>query len=607
MKGLHSALSQDLSWSYPEILLEALIVTWWSAQISIKLGERFFPAWWSTRTDPLFYRVGLVDIDGILGYKNRGCYWDKVTSFWSSHNGTDCRNNSLPLLDRMPSAQTLQVGFAGACCVLTATAVLLVSLLCSIIVNREWKLPDFTAHVPLLHKARGWFHQDPGTAPTDNDAEAPGSTSLEDNLESTSAERISTTTNYCAGALRSLRHVIAGLLFISLFILWLLVSMLPLILGVVVVRTVISKYGVQAVFPCYVVFIVLFAIYSSGRLWGLWMTTGYRAWVSEKLRGCGTELVTDMPEHTAEILLPFDRTSGDADDSSGTCEQAVLMRRGNILRNRLIRRNFALYLGCAGMWLSIHPMYSVVFPDDPLTLDNIDKFVEEWLTGKRSSSWKGLNDITAKLSYWIDIGPLWQWSTESDILFNVTSVSPATRGALAAWTAGLNFLGIFPFAVWMILMHCFIFYVLFYMVFDCCYNAISKKEGIAYEEEPNAARTRSRAKKCWCRAWVNVATSFIAAEEYMLMFDILPPILVKFCLPERFQFPALLGVMTVAVVWLYGGFIQALIQRWRFTRQMRANDTLRKSLAALYKDDVETSLLAEDAVLLSRVRGIPVP
>ncbi|XP_055345077.1 uncharacterized protein LOC129592942 [Paramacrobiotus metropolitanus] len=251
------ALRNPLKHSFPiyqEIALEAILVLWLALQISMKLGSRLFPEW-QTRCD---CPDTASEIDWLLkkfGYNINHGIWGLVVQPWKVFSGsTNCT-------DQSATAVPWFTGYRGAYVMWICTIVLGISLLASLFVNRHWTPPLRFQHPRTcfvltgrilaynVEYRRDFFH-----------------------LWGCRLKRIMI---YCA--------------FFELNVYWMFMRLLLVgvtALPVMVVATVLLRlatHGDVVVFPCCVGILCALMVYSTGRLWRLWMKNSYATWIRSAL------------------------------------------------------------------------------------------------------------------------------------------------------------------------------------------------------------------------------------------------------------------------------------------------------------------------------------
>ncbi|XP_055335040.1 uncharacterized protein LOC129586068 [Paramacrobiotus metropolitanus] len=159
-------LNRDLTWAYHEIITEALAVLWIGCHLSVKFGTRFFPDWELTRIDPDNY----TGLDGLLWFLLRqnitGCVWDDLVSNWKPSSSQAVTST---VAGSLLSAARANIGYIGAVATVVITVLLGVSIACSAWVNRHWRFPRWTQHLPCCHRITAFLGYSMTNDPDDSD------------------------------------------------------------------------------------------------------------------------------------------------------------------------------------------------------------------------------------------------------------------------------------------------------------------------------------------------------------------------------------------------------------------------------------------------------
>ncbi|XP_055349527.1 uncharacterized protein LOC129596313 [Paramacrobiotus metropolitanus] len=257
-KSFRYALNKDPEWAHQEIMTEAIVVLWFAAQLAVKFGSRIFAEWQGCRTDPAIPTY----LDGFLewfGLKMTGCVWNDIVSSWKPPNGIKV---TTPLHHIAAAAGTVgSLGYIGAFATVCTTALLTISVVCSLFVNRHWQYPRWRQHLHGCHKITELFGYY-----SDGDGGYGG---------------------ICHDKLRDLLLAVVVLLvqLAGATVAWFFLCALPVVMAMgAVVAGVINIFGLTAVFPCCVIVVCLMAVYCLGRLWGLWMKNTYFMWLHRKIK-----------------------------------------------------------------------------------------------------------------------------------------------------------------------------------------------------------------------------------------------------------------------------------------------------------------------------------
>ncbi|XP_055345009.1 uncharacterized protein LOC129592890 [Paramacrobiotus metropolitanus] len=241
MRSLRSYLDKGGCWVYQEIIFEALIVLWFASQISIKLGQRFFVEWQSSRVHP----NAVTELDTFLqrfGFGINECIWDRTAYAWKKFLADPTYGST------RPSATAPAVGYYGTLLLYSTTALLAVSIVFSLFYNFHWRQFRWRHGVHICSQL----------------------TALLEFIED------------LTGSVRwvgVIRLVLYGIWFLPGLV-WvcciLVLCSLPLLAVTgIFVWVLVGLFDVEAVFPVGVGVVSLLAVHCTGRIWGWWMQETY--------------------------------------------------------------------------------------------------------------------------------------------------------------------------------------------------------------------------------------------------------------------------------------------------------------------------------------------
>ncbi|XP_055344245.1 uncharacterized protein LOC129592277 [Paramacrobiotus metropolitanus] len=353
---------------------------------------------------------------------------------------------------------------------------------------------------------------------------------------------------------------------------WLVGCVLPLVAVAGMMLAVISSVvGVQAIFPCVVVGVFAIGIHCVGRIWGVWTTETYWTRMSRFRRKlCGsTSSVMDKLPKLSESQKPTLRVSNGMEPLPYMIrfvrkawmflfECTVLTGFTYILSSRFpqtARALHALTAPEAGNW-------------SYWTYKNCTKCCYNYATG--------MGDITAMLSYWIDLGYP-RWNTDSATLLDLfnSTFSPAVNRLFLAWTGSILVTVALPY----ILIGIFVLCALYNMLVGGCTSMftgwsttatnVSKSEPpmgqwkVSKDMQLCKDQRKTPGDFCVCALWAEIQRLLLSALSRMCfwLFTVLP--LVECFCPERYQLVVVLLLLSCYTVWLYGGLIHFLYRSHR--------------------------------------------
>ncbi|XP_055345054.1 uncharacterized protein LOC129592924 [Paramacrobiotus metropolitanus] len=351
VQGVRNRLDKKSAWAYQEIMAEAMFVLWLASQVAVRLGYRFLPEWQDDRVDrngenvfgpePLLWIARLINISG--------CLWDHVALPWTEPGTITTQGVNA---SHTISTVTVPVnfGYLGTFLIVSAAIFLAVSVMCSLIVNRHWNLIPLSRHLRFCHQ------------------HTPRSLSI----------------------LNVLPFIFLGVMFAAGLLvfefLWLVVGMLPLVmLAGGVAMAIISACGVQAVLPCCAVMLPLLAMYSAGRIWGLWLNVTYLQWITQKLR------VSLVRQHPGAKEDPEDQTEV-VSTPAGNCSQP---------RQQIEFRSLILISSTVIFTTSVLKLFAG-FPGNR-EWDSTGRVVDYGTGCPNTAADTGFGRITAILSYWVEL------------------------------------------------------------------------------------------------------------------------------------------------------------------------------------------------------------
>ncbi|XP_055345080.1 uncharacterized protein LOC129592948 [Paramacrobiotus metropolitanus] len=265
-KAVCAFLNKRSAWVYQEMLMEAVIVLWFSSQIAMKMGSRFLPEWQDSRVN----RNAVTDLDQLIhffGYNVSGCLWDRIAAPWNNPRMSK-------LLDDCAISPAMETeatfGYTGTFLTLAMTYIVAASIVCSAFINRHWSLPSTQQHFSCCKKISMFFGF--GVSTDDYMAEC----------------------FYCSASW-IIDSIFLWVSSLFLGVLWLVIVVLPVvIMAGCVVTAIIVLCGEVAVFPCCITTSCVLSVHCTGRLWGFWMNETYLSYIIRTLRDtCGVQLLLD--------------------------------------------------------------------------------------------------------------------------------------------------------------------------------------------------------------------------------------------------------------------------------------------------------------------------
>ncbi|XP_055330640.1 uncharacterized protein LOC129583003 isoform X2 [Paramacrobiotus metropolitanus] len=410
----YSADKERIS-SYAEILTEAVSVLWFACQICLKFGLRVLPEWRASRLDPDSYNAfdSLIELSGL---KVNACFWDDVMAIWvQPHSVTISRAASAGLVVVPAAASNIVLAYMATVTTILLTAVLGVSLLYLVAVNRDKMVYAPEAHLLLCRglaalRRRKW-HKILVKIPLPI---------------------------YITSLMIAVATAVGSVLFYAV---WLVFGALPVVLlAWLSVVLAVAVFGPSAVLPGCILFASIMIIYSTGRIWGLWMKEAYYVLFKKGIRNL---IVSKSTMHSSSIDHSVEKPF------RGTEVKQLYESRKSALYNMLV-----FCFGCFAVYQNVWPL-CLQFPS-----------VCRWQHNKESANWSywtlvnstscskhgtGFNQGTAMLSYWIDLQSEELRSTRaanSELLASFTpSYPPLVSWMFLAWSGALSGASGLPYTV----------------------------------------------------------------------------------------------------------------------------------------------------------------
>ncbi|XP_055349525.1 uncharacterized protein LOC129596310 isoform X2 [Paramacrobiotus metropolitanus] len=543
------SLYRDAVWAYQEILMEAMVVLWLGCHLSLKFGTRFFPDWKDTRVDP----DKRTDLDRLLhllgGYEMNGCVWDDIVSTWKPFF-------EIPVSQDTPSVavSTGRATFAicGTMTLVGVTCILALSLLASLAVNMFWRHPAWKQHLPYCQRITAFFGYDPYTLHPMDGCIDPHMSLIQ----------------------FWLRNIILIIIDVVCFVwVWLVFCALPMVaVAGTVVAVMGNIVGQAAVFPCCIVGVCLLTLHCTGRIWGFWMPGTYMAYIRKICRR--------LPNRRGRALkLPaLDKTPSalDTPPPSRAVPAGKLEDDEQFLLN--IIKFVAILSGLTAAAINSFCMLQR-FPRAASALAAVESAPSGnwsyWIYLKCTECCNnyatGMQDTTAMLSYWVDLGyPRFETDSPSILQLFASTFSSTVDSLLFAWNSTLLFMGLLPF----IIMFCIDIWGVVSCIWDSCCSAKYSAVPAAGKNNPENSPVPDCCKEgpcragsfCVCAFWADIQRSFLAILTQYLFWIYLPFPLVELFRPERLQLVDILLILSGRTLWAYALFIH---WAWQMNRRRR--------------------------------------
>ncbi|XP_055349494.1 uncharacterized protein LOC129596284 [Paramacrobiotus metropolitanus] len=404
---LTKCLDKEVFLSYPEILTEAILVLWFACQVCLKFGLRVLPEWHTSRTDPDAYNSFDYLLE-LFGHKVNACFWDDVMSGWMPPHPLTVNHSVSDNLDvTHPPASNITLGYVIALVTVILTAVLSVSLLFLVLVNRHRPSSVLKDHLRICHE---WaeFLQD--------------------------YSRVLGKIGLQACMTNLLFAVSGAVIFVICYVGWIIYSAVPVVLVAgLAVALPIAVCGPTAVFPCCIFFANISTVYCAGRIWGLWMNQTCFALIKKGIRKLNTA------NHPAKL------------SSIAPLVKKAFARPDEYQRQRYwekVARSFlAFWLGCVAVYHNVWPLY-----------ERFPTVVQSRYRGANWTYWHLVNSTgtcskygthfdqeTAMLSYWVDLQSeellafIYYNVSTAELLFSFTPpFSPAVGWTFMVWCRVLS-------------------------------------------------------------------------------------------------------------------------------------------------------------------------
>ncbi|XP_055348727.1 uncharacterized protein LOC129595673 isoform X2 [Paramacrobiotus metropolitanus] len=468
----------------------------------------------------------------LLGYETDGCFWDLICSYWTELDIPVCRNESFVPLP--PSHADSSIGFIGVCTALSTTGILILSLVCFAFVNRYW-LPPRADNKHVV-----WFHKFIPIWPALNKSSAVTGSVPNKPPPRGAVVFCSLITAMMAGC--------AGFYFGKL------VALTPVMLVATIARLLVNQYGESVALPCYIVFTTITSLYCTGRIWGMWMQMSYIGWIVDKLRKLGIRIIVDDPVND-------ESAQAKSGPSANATQQGKTMPSSRI---HSFMSAALLYFGSCGMVLNMIAIIGTAFP---MVLPGS---VPSTYSVNESANKTVLNYQAAKLSYWMDVRTFLNGTDPAD--YGIADVPAATGILFSVWTGTLTVVNLIPYTAAAIYVIC--------LYVSCFCQSCSKNS--AARSTTSASVSTGDDEECCCEPLISGMNYAGFMLVLVALLTILPQSIMEFFLPERYQFPGTLLLLSVLTVWLYYQFIRSV--RKCCTTQ---NDAKRSEVQS---DDVEACL-----------------
>ncbi|XP_055350341.1 uncharacterized protein LOC129596962 [Paramacrobiotus metropolitanus] len=591
-KAFTIVLNRGLSWAYHEILTEAMFVLWIGCHLSVKFGTRLFPAWGPTRIDPDKY----TNLDQLLRLLLRqdmnSCVWDDLISPWKPSM------SQAAITASVTSTTRGNAGYIGAFATVFVSVLVFVSVVCSAWANRHWKIPRWTQHLRNCRRITTWFGYN---ATYDGE-------DYEQNPD-TPRWRFNVLTAFLTGAGMSV--------FVAL---WLVFCALPVVIVTGLIVAYIGRNCTEeALFPTTVVWFCALAVYCIGRIWGLWMNKTYFMQLHEIIRNTVGVRLMVQPFAANQSQQVAHRTETPTSQLSNVKRStwlstfilvafpAVLFLAYNCLHLLNSLPDFVGWMNSFTLFLSNSKQDGLI--SVPETTGGPSTTFSYWTyvncTECCDIDGTGMSHSSAMLSYYVDL-QYPRSHTDNPVIMELinTVVSPVTERFYVLWiglVAGVYFL---PALILGLAEAAFVLGL-------CCYGLInllrsinqrirspatgcrgsnipynrlvatnvfgdtaqkpqetlndSKRSG-RNDREGNKEETTAPVKStnqtrklpfCVCALWVDLECCILVEFSRVMFWMFLPFPVLGLIVPEQFQLPALLLLMSVVEVgigyWLWKG------------------------------------------------------
>ncbi|XP_055357200.1 uncharacterized protein LOC129602231 [Paramacrobiotus metropolitanus] len=361
-KTFRQCLDKNRAWAYQEIIVEALVILWFSCHISVKLGTRIYPEWKATRLDPSRLTTSDNVLLSVLNGQN-GCFWDSMVASWKPTPPVIATGNENVAVTNNTGRAV--VGYVATFAAVCTTAIVGVSVGLSLFVNRRWNFPQFKQHLPYCQRITAFFRYDKNRQYYWADYKDPN------------ASRI----------IFVLLHLVLAVVNTLCFVwVWCIVCALPVVTAASILVAVVIRFaGEDAVFPCSVLFICLLGVHCTGRIWGVWMTECYSTWLRKKFGAIGWR---DGPKLAAHPVVP----SGSPHPMALEKDMPIKERRAR--RGHWLQYSMFVFLfACAIVDGNVRRPLFMMFPQ----IDYLVSTVSDTLTSSGSSGTEG---APTNWTYW---------------------------------------------------------------------------------------------------------------------------------------------------------------------------------------------------------------
>ncbi|XP_055330563.1 uncharacterized protein LOC129582957 [Paramacrobiotus metropolitanus] len=689
-------MDKEMWSSYPEILTESALVLWFACQICLKFGLRVLPEWRTSRLDPDNHN----NFDSLLelsGHKVNSCFWEDVMSGWTQPHPVAVHRSALAGLDVLvPTAASRAFAYVTTWMTVALTAVVTVSLVLLVCVNRRWTSPVSKHQISHCRELAAWIGKhswvaDECTPPLDimillyvvalgglfcllftNDmvfVAIPVVVVAWQTIRSAGMILGPSAVHPCCSATTEmsiyqilLMHAVTSAFSFSVYYgIWILCSAVPVVLlAWMAVVLAVTVCGTSAVLPGCMVFVIVLAVYCAGRIWGLWMNETYFALIKRKIRQIRqSPAVESIRKHLSNDPLHKKAFAGtDKHQRQAQWERAAC--------------SFKVFtLGCFAVCYYVWPLCQG-FP-----------FIFRWQTDTGSSNWTYWRTVNttgtcnkhgttfdqnaAMLSYWVDLQSEELQSAHtanSDLLASFTpSFSSAVGWIFLVWCGALSGLSHVPFEA-LICVENIVFVIAILVIggllvrngVRACYkkwrrrvvsqrkknaadsdkswnsltaelvsddietgNEVANQEISRKEARPGARVTAACTQKtdtpkntdltvscCLCtrlryciyegvsNVWLFLLTTHCPLVGLVLSYS-----LVGLFLPERFQLPGLLLLLTAYSIWMYLWLVKSARQ---MRSVVRSGQKERKDRSVRFRDGSWAAPLQPPAVRTPCIR-----
>ncbi|XP_055349513.1 uncharacterized protein LOC129596300 isoform X2 [Paramacrobiotus metropolitanus] len=475
-------------------------------------------------------------------------------------NGSPARNSPSPeVTDILKQISPLRanLGYAGAVITVCATIMLSLSIAGSLIVNRHWRPPKRTSSPTHLRgcgriTAFLLYHLHSNTGPDKTKEKIP--------------------VNSCCSILSL--DLLGLVTLICTPVLCIIFCTLPaIILLAISLLVVVAEFGAEAAYPCWVGFVCLMSLHCTGRLWGLWISDGYTAWMCRKIRRSSAvrgPIDSSEPEYFTEptdsaALLASekedlddddvpDNDDDDSDSDNDDNDNFPPARCAMVVSGTLTVLYYALELSVnfprvaslfgVNQSLPMAPCMECCINDEAI-----------------------LNPGSAMFSYW-GWGELDRFNnsqTESLVKFSPSGFAQFIGGVLSIYSI---------LAIFYILLACIglVLYVIglglgrvmTWFMHDTDGNDGRAAESLGTQLRKTARKvaneylrlhTSASISICVCDRMVNIVGRIIIVLRRTACWLLLPIPVLRLFLTERMQLPGLIAVLTGYLVWVYGSSI----------------------------------------------------